>query len=230
VRNVVVTGAAHGIGAALARRFARAGSAVALLDLDAEAAEARAKQLAGEGARAWGLGCDVTSLGSCRDALGRVLDAWDGIDVLVNNAGITHVGLVRDTALERKEVHRIAPHLAEPGWMVMPLRSRASLLKFRAAVTAYEKLGAVEEADLHSAWGAAELEASEPLLRRDRFPHALAYREYLTDDARLVLANLRAAAADGAVVLNHAEVEGIVLECLRSADHPQFKSVQALLK
>src|SRR5512134_2259909 len=37
------------------------------------------------------------------------------------------VPLVRSTALERKEVRRIAPHLAEPRWMVVPARSRASL-------------------------------------------------------------------------------------------------------
>ena len=53
------------------------------------------------------------------------------------------VPLVRTTALERKEVRRIAPHLAEPRWMVVPARSRASLLKFQVGITTYEKLGAV---------------------------------------------------------------------------------------
>ncbi len=42
------------------------------------------------------------------------------------------VALVRKTALERKEIFRIAPHLAERRWMVVPARSRAGLLKFRA--------------------------------------------------------------------------------------------------
>lgn len=97
MRNVVVTGAAHGIGAALAARFAAAGRAVGVLDADAEAAEARAERIQADGGMALALRCDVTSPAECRDAMSRVVHAWGGIDVLVNNAGITHVGLVRDT-------------------------------------------------------------------------------------------------------------------------------------
>jgi glycerol-3-phosphate dehydrogenase len=122
------------------------------------------------------------------------------------------VRLVRETALERKEVHRLAPHLAERRWMVMPLASRASLLAFRAAITLYEKLGAVERGDLHSNWSARDLEREEPLIDRARHPFACAYREYVTDDARLVLANARAAASHGALILNHAPVTRILLE------------------
>lgn len=100
MESVVITGAGHGIGAALARRFARAGSAVALLDLDASAAEEGAVQLAREGARSLGIGCDVTSPGSCAAAVAQVTQAWGGVDVLVNNAGITQLGLVRDTDVD----------------------------------------------------------------------------------------------------------------------------------
>jgi glycerol-3-phosphate dehydrogenase len=119
------------------------------------------------------------------------------------------VSLVRSTALERKVIHRLAPHLAEPRWMVVPARSRAGLMKLRAGVAAYEKLGAVEEKDLHRNWGRGELAEQEPLLDRERFAFACVYREYLTDDARLVLANLRAAADRGAAVLNYAPVVAI---------------------
>jgi glycerol-3-phosphate dehydrogenase len=122
------------------------------------------------------------------------------------------VALVRETALERKEIYRIAPHLAEPRWMVLPTRTRAGLMRFRVGITAYEKLGAVEERDIHQNWGRRELEEEEPLLDRDQFAHACAYREYLTDDARLVLANLRAAAGYGAQLLNYAPVAGITQE------------------
>lgn len=122
------------------------------------------------------------------------------------------VGLVRESALERKVIFRLAPHLAERRWMVLPVRSRAALLKFRAAITTYEKLGAVERDDLHRNWGASELEVEEPALDRSTWRFACAYREYLTDDARLVLANLRAAAGAGSVALNHAPVTEILLE------------------
>lgn len=127
------------------------------------------------------------------------------------------VALVRETALERKEVHRLAPHLAEPRWMLVPARSWASLLKFRAGLGTYEALGAVAEADRHQNWNAEELARSEPLLRRERTPWACVYREYLTDDARLVLANLRDAAGSGARALNHAPVESVLVEGGRAA-------------
>ncbi len=127
------------------------------------------------------------------------------------------VALVRDTALERKRVFAVAPHLAERRWMLVPARSYASLLKFRAGLATYETLGAVEEPDRHRNWDAADLEREEPLLRRDRFPYACVYREYLTDDARLVLANLRDAKRRGAVALNHAPVTHIALAAGRAA-------------
>src|SRR5262245_35046991 len=122
------------------------------------------------------------------------------------------VALVRESALERKVIFRLAPHLAERRWMVLPVHSRAALLKFRAAITAYEKLGAVERDDVHQNWGVEELEREEPALDRSEWRFACAYREYLTDDARLVLANLRAAAGMGAQALNWAEVTGIPTE------------------
>jgi len=127
------------------------------------------------------------------------------------------VGLVRETALERKVIHRLAPHLAERRWMVLPVRSRAALLKFRAAITSYEKLGAVERDDLHRNWGPGDLELEEPALDRTEWRFACAYREYLTDDARLVLANLRAAAGLGAISLNWLPVTEIWLENGRAA-------------
>jgi len=95
---VVVTGAAGGIGAALARRFARDGARVALLDRDTEGAAGVARELGEKAALA--LGCDVTSLADCKAAIDAIVSTWGGVDVLVNNAGITHVGLFRDTDVD----------------------------------------------------------------------------------------------------------------------------------
>ena len=127
------------------------------------------------------------------------------------------VKLVRETALERKQIRRLAPHLAERRWMLIPARSRASVMKLRVGISAYEKLGAVEPEDLHRNWNASDLEREEPALDRATYPYACAYREYLTDDARLVLANLRAAAASGAQILNHAAVDRVSLEAGRAS-------------
>src|SRR5262249_52947595 len=80
----------------------------------------------------------------------------------------------------------------------------------RAGVVAYEKLGAVEGPDLHRHWSAEDLAREEPAIDSGRYKHACVYREYLTDDAHLVLANLRSASALGATVLNHVGVDAIL--------------------
>ena len=67
------------------------------------------------------------------------------------------VALVRKTALERKQIFRMAPHLCERRWMIVPARSYAALLTIRAGIVAYEKLGAVEGEDLHRNWSADDL-------------------------------------------------------------------------
>ena len=84
----VITGAAsrRGLGMATAKLFAREGARVAILDLDAEQAKAAAAEV---GNQHIGLACDVTDLEQCQQAVEGVLAAFEQIDVLVNNAGIT---------------------------------------------------------------------------------------------------------------------------------------------
>ncbi len=94
---VVVTGAAGGIGRALAHRFARAGSKVAVLDVDAGGAELVAADLRSGGADAIALACDVTSEEACHRAITAVIQRWGGVDVLINNAGVTQLGNFADT-------------------------------------------------------------------------------------------------------------------------------------
>jgi NAD(P)-dependent dehydrogenase (short-subunit alcohol dehydrogenase family) len=87
-RVAVITGAAsaRGIGKAMAQVFAEHGARVAILDLDAEAAAAAAKDI---GPDHLGLACDVTNKSDCERAAQAVLDRFGQIDILVNNAGIT---------------------------------------------------------------------------------------------------------------------------------------------
>ena len=144
------------------------------------------------------------------------------------------VGMVRETARERQAVHQMAPHLAEPCWMVVPAHNRANLMKFRAGISTYEKLGAVEDADRNLSWDRDALAEQEPCLRRDEYPWACAYREYMTDDARLVLAVLRDAAGSGATVANRLpvvdviwkgrQVDGVVAECEVSGDRVEIRA------
>ncbi|MFO7709160.1 MAG: SDR family oxidoreductase [Desulfobacterales bacterium] len=88
-RVVVVTGAAGGLGLAFARRFGRAGARVAMLDLRREAVEAAADALRAQGIETLALACDVADPHAIIAAVERVLDRFGGIDVLINNAGIS---------------------------------------------------------------------------------------------------------------------------------------------
>ena len=94
---VVVTGAASGIGLAICERFAKAGAHLGLLDMDAVALEAAEKMLCDGGARCLSLPCDVSRQDACTAAIGQVIDHFGGIDVLVNNAGITQRSAFVDT-------------------------------------------------------------------------------------------------------------------------------------
>ncbi|MGC4790907.1 3-oxoacyl-ACP reductase FabG [Micromonospora sp. DT178] len=93
-RVAVVTGAAQGIGAATAHRLAAEGAAVAVVDLDAGRSRAVADEIAAAGGRAVGIGCDVTDAEAVAAMTEQVVQAYGGLHVLVNNAGITRDNLL----------------------------------------------------------------------------------------------------------------------------------------
>jgi NAD(P)-dependent dehydrogenase (short-subunit alcohol dehydrogenase family) len=99
-KTVVITGAASGIGAAFARRFGEAGSRLGLLDLREDGVKELSEELQGKGIDNLGVGCDVTCEKDCQKAIARIIQRFGGVDLLINNAGITHRSAFRDTSLE----------------------------------------------------------------------------------------------------------------------------------
>ncbi|MDD2804382.1 MAG: 3-oxoacyl-[acyl-carrier-protein] reductase [Elusimicrobiales bacterium] len=94
-KAALVTGAARGIGLEIAAAFAAEGAAVAVADLSLEESAAAAAEIAAKtGARAIGLGLDVTKEADCERALAETEKAFGKVDILVNNAGITKDNLV----------------------------------------------------------------------------------------------------------------------------------------
>jgi NAD(P)-dependent dehydrogenase (short-subunit alcohol dehydrogenase family) len=91
----VVTGGASGIGSAICEVFADRGARVAVLDLAADAARARAESLPGD---ALAVGCDVTDAASVDAAVAEVVAATGRVDVLVNCAGIVDLAPAEELA------------------------------------------------------------------------------------------------------------------------------------
>ena len=101
-RVVLVTGAASGIGRAIARRFAAEGAYVVVTDLDGEGAQQVAAELEAVHGPGKALACrvDVTNEAQVVEAFRQARLAYGGVDILVSNAGIATVGLIQDLSVE----------------------------------------------------------------------------------------------------------------------------------
>ncbi|MFI7575699.1 3-oxoacyl-ACP reductase FabG [Micromonospora sp. NPDC049497] len=93
-RTAVVTGAARGIGAAVAKRLARDGFAVAVVDLDEAAGKPVVGEIEAGGGRALAVGADVADEQAVQAAVDRIAEELGEPTVLVNNAGITRDNLL----------------------------------------------------------------------------------------------------------------------------------------
>ena len=137
---VVVTGAASGIGAAVCRRFSRAGAKIGLLDKDAAGVQAAADKLQAGGADAVGIYCDVVDEGNCNAAIRELIAFYGGIDILVNNAGITQ----RSAFLETKtDVYRHVMEVNFFGSLHCTKAAICSLIARKGSIVVIESLAGV---------------------------------------------------------------------------------------
>lgn len=104
-KAALITGAGSGIGAAIAQTLARAHARVFVTDVDHAAARGTAQCIVDSGGVADVLTLDVTDEAACRQAAQHVRDVGAHLDVLVNNAGIGHVGTVLTT--DGKDLDRL---------------------------------------------------------------------------------------------------------------------------
>lgn len=128
-RSALVTGAAGGIGAAVAQALATAGAAVLVTDRDGAAATAVAEKITGNGGIASGFAFDVTDAAAAAEAAERAAALTGGtLHILINNAGVTAPAMIDKTSAESVrrlfDIHALGtvqcvqaalPHLATDG-------------------------------------------------------------------------------------------------------------------
>lgn len=173
----VVTGAASGIGAATAERFAAEGAKVVLCDIDADGLALRGRELEARGFPCRTLTGDVSVRADCETTVEAACSAFGGLDLLVNSAGITRRNLPEDEDFER-------------AWeRVMAVNLKGTLLMCRAAVPAMRERGGGAIVNLASVMGQRgyppELGLSDGF---NPYPHSKGGVIQLTRDLGLKLA------------------------------------------
>ena len=98
-KTVVITGACGGIGRALALRFGEAGARIALVDIRDEELAAFAEHLESRNISAQGYHCDIRDQEQVQRCFQRITDDFPSIDLLINNAGVTHHSSFEETDL-----------------------------------------------------------------------------------------------------------------------------------
>ncbi|HEX6966438.1 MAG TPA: glycerol-3-phosphate dehydrogenase [Gemmatimonadaceae bacterium] len=124
------------------------------------------------------------------------------------------IHLVLESSHERQVLRRIAPHLARPLRFLWPVYENARLPRWKlsAGLWLYDALSLFRNIKQHRRLTPSAVERMEPALRQPGLLGGFAYYDAATDDIRLTLANARAAAEAGAVVVNHAEVQQLIME------------------
>lgn len=174
------------------------------------------------------IGAGITGCGIARDAAMRglrtaIVDADDiGAGTSSRSSKLVHgglrylaqgqLGVVKEAANERRILRRLAPHLSLTNPMVVLARSKKGLAMLKTGLWTYEKMGHVDKHERHESWTIRQLQEMEPAVQSAGLSGAIVYPEYLTDDARLTLANARSAASHGAVVLSYTRAEKLMME------------------
>jgi 2-keto-3-deoxy-L-fuconate dehydrogenase len=97
-KTAIVTGGGSGIGRAIAKLFAAQGARVVILDLDREGGESAVREILAAAGQAAFQRCDISQAGQVERVIQDVIHAFGPIAILVNNAGIAHIGNAENTA------------------------------------------------------------------------------------------------------------------------------------
>jgi 3-oxoacyl-[acyl-carrier protein] reductase len=118
IRTAIITGAAQGIGLAIAQRFAADGYRVAIADKNQETGVAAAAAIVDGGGQATFVAVDVTDEASCKGMVAAVLGVYGSVDVLINNAGIVNAPRAPIWELSTSEWDRMFAVNARGVWLM----------------------------------------------------------------------------------------------------------------
>jgi NAD(P)-dependent dehydrogenase (short-subunit alcohol dehydrogenase family) len=139
-RRALITGGASGIGRAAAALFSQEGAAVTVADRDASRGEKVVREIEDTGGRSLFVTCDVTRAADCERAVQQTLEAFGGLDVLFNNAGV----ILRRSIME----------LDEAEWdRVMEVNVKSIYLMSKPAIPVMETGGGGSIINMASGWG-----------------------------------------------------------------------------
>lgn len=135
----IITGGASGIGKAIALLFARQQAEVYILDFDESSAITAAKEAVQEGGKAYARQCDVSNQQQVKQIIDEIAASGDGIQLLVNNAGVAHIGTAETTSEEDFDrlirinikgvyncLQAAIPHMKKKGGAILNMASIAS--------------------------------------------------------------------------------------------------------
>jgi 2-keto-3-deoxy-L-fuconate dehydrogenase len=137
----IITGGGSGIGRAIASIFSKQGAEVYILDVDEQGSKTLVKEIVATGGIASFRKCDVSSQAEVKTAVGQIARDNGGIQILVNNAGIAHIGNAENTKEEDFDrlmrvnvkgvyncLHEVIPHMKTDGGVILNLASVAALV------------------------------------------------------------------------------------------------------
>lgn len=133
----IVTGGGSGIGKAISKTLAVQGAQVHILELKTESAQETIQEIESDGGRAFAHACDVSLSDKVKETVSAIGDN-NTIDILINNAGIAHIGNVENTAPEDMDriynvnvkgvyncIHNVIPYMKTKGGVILNMASIA---------------------------------------------------------------------------------------------------------
>jgi 2-keto-3-deoxy-L-fuconate dehydrogenase len=140
-KTAVITGGGSGIGKAITTVFAKQGASVYVLDMDEKGALATVEEIRGSGGTAFFLKCNIASQQEVKSVISGIADQHGAIEILVNNAGVAHVGQADNTSEDDFDrvvavnikgiyncLHEVIPHMKTKGGVILNMASIAAMV------------------------------------------------------------------------------------------------------